>query len=95
DQRKRQVRADGLRAVSHFQVLEKDEVKKKAKLLVTLETGRTHQIRVHLSASGWPIVGDPLYNPNFAGEDSALTGWQLNFVKPYSFNQVAVRLDKK
>ncbi len=95
DQRKRQVRADGLRAVSHFQVLEKDEVKKKAKLLVTLETGRTHQIRVHLSASGWPIVGDPLYNPNFAGEDLALTGWQLTFVKPYSFNQVAVRLDKK
>lgn len=95
DQRKRQVRADGLRAVSHFQVLEKDEEKKQAKLLVTLETGRTHQIRVHLSASGWPIVGDPLYNPNFAGEDLALTGWQLTFVKPYSFNQVAVRLDKK
>ncbi|EPB98081.1 ribosomal large subunit pseudouridine synthase domain protein [Lactobacillus delbrueckii subsp. lactis CRL581] len=60
-----------------------------------METGRTHQIRVHLSASGWPIVGDPLYNPNFAGEDLALTGWQLTFVKPYSFNQVAVRLDKK
>jgi len=40
-------------------------------------------------------MGDPLYNPNFAGEDLALTGWQLTFVKPYSFNQVAVRLDKK
>ena len=95
DQRKRRVSQAGLKAVSHFQVLEKDKVKKRAKLLVTLETGRTHQIRVHLSASGWPIVGDPLYNPNFAGEDLALTGWQLTFVKPYSFDQVTVRLDKK
>jgi 23S rRNA pseudouridine1911/1915/1917 synthase len=28
-----------------------------------LETGRTHQVRVHLSEAGWPIVGDPLYGP--------------------------------
>ncbi|WP_201346756.1 RluA family pseudouridine synthase, partial [Lactobacillus nasalidis] len=83
DQRKRQVRPDGLRAISHYQVLSRQG--RRAKLLVSLETGRTHQIRVHLAACGWPIVGDPLYNPGCGSEDLALTGWRLSFVKPYSF----------
>jgi 23S rRNA pseudouridine1911/1915/1917 synthase len=34
-----------------------------ALLRCTLLTGRMHQIRVHLAASGWPIVGDPVYGP--------------------------------
>ena len=38
---------------------------------VELETGRTHQIRVHLSAIGHPILGDPLYGHDGAFEDGA------------------------
>jgi 23S rRNA pseudouridine1911/1915/1917 synthase len=93
DRKQMAVVEKGKSAVTHFKVLE--QYQGYSLVECQLETGRTHQIRVHLSASGWPIVGDPLYNPNFAGEDLALTGWQLTFVKPYSFNQAAVRLDKK
>lgn len=58
-----------------------------------LETGRTHQVRIHLSESGWPIVGDPLYGPRTTRLPATLRelvdpqrpllhAWQLHFVHP-------------
>lgn len=50
---------EGKPAVTHFRVLERFEGA--ALLEVSLETGRTHQIRVHLSEAGYPLLGDALY----------------------------------
>jgi 23S rRNA pseudouridine1911/1915/1917 synthase len=58
------VRADGRPAVTHYRVLER--FRAHTYLGVKLETGRTHQIRLHLSHLRFPIVGDPVYGGRFA-----------------------------
>lgn len=51
--------AEGKRAVTHVRTLER--LRGAALVRCTLETGRTHQIRVHLSDHGFPLLGDPVY----------------------------------
>jgi 23S rRNA pseudouridine1911/1915/1917 synthase len=53
------VRADGREAVTHYRVAKR--FRAHTLVRVTLESGRTHQIRVHLAHIGFPIVGDPVY----------------------------------
>ena len=63
------VRAGGREAVTHWEVLERypgADGKPVASLLACrLETGRTHQIRVHLASIGHPLLGDDVYGPGF------------------------------
>ncbi|MBR0681035.1 RNA pseudouridine synthase [Roseomonas eburnea] len=54
-----EVHTEGQRAVTHWRVLGRGEGL--AWLELRPDTGRTHQLRVHCAASGWPILGDPLY----------------------------------
>ncbi|PID33900.1 MAG: RNA pseudouridine synthase [Thiotrichales bacterium] len=52
---------DGKKSISHVTVLKVDEINNRTLLGVTIETGRKHQIRKHLSGVGFPVVGDRLY----------------------------------
>jgi 23S rRNA pseudouridine1911/1915/1917 synthase len=67
---------DGRHAVTHFEVLERftgEDGKPLACLLgLTLETGRTHQIRVHMAHAGHPVMGDPVYATGFRTSASRL-----------------------
>ncbi|MDR7522210.1 MAG: RluA family pseudouridine synthase [Armatimonadota bacterium] len=75
--------ASGRRAVTHYQVVERFAA---ATLIeARLETGRTHQIRVHCASLGHPVVGDPVYGrrPNPWGvRRQALHAHRLAFVHP-------------
>ena len=75
---KQAVREGGRHAVTHWEVLERSpgpDGKPIASLLAcTLETGRTHQIRVHLAHMGHPILGDATYGTGFKTKASQLGG---------------------
>jgi len=66
------VRASGRPAVTHYRVLAR--FRAHSYLSVQLETGRTHQIRLHLSHQKYPIVGDPVYGGRFAQPKGASLG---------------------
>lgn len=54
--------SNGKEAITHYKVLER--FKNYTYIECTLETGRTHQIRVHMSSIGYPLLGDTLYGPS-------------------------------
>ena len=75
----------GREAVTHYRVLERFD--KYSLIELTLKTGRTHQIRVHLTSIGHPIVGDPAYGhrkEEFRASGQLLHAQKLGFYHPQS-----------
>jgi 23S rRNA pseudouridine1911/1915/1917 synthase len=96
----------GRRAVTHWQVLRRYDRDRLTLLDLTLETGRTHQIRVHLAEMNLPVVGDALYGGARLARGLAdprlrklveqldrqfLHAWQLGFIHPESGDAVEFR----
>jgi 23S rRNA pseudouridine1911/1915/1917 synthase len=77
---------DGQTAELKYRVLGRRTISEKTTSLldVLLLTGRRHQIRVQLSASGWPILGDAKYNPGWSkdGTHIALWSYEIRFYHP-------------
>ncbi|UUV99319.1 RluA family pseudouridine synthase [Vagococcus luciliae] len=82
NRQKQAIVADGKEAVTHFTVLER--FLDYTLIECVLETGRTHQIRVHMDYIGYPIVGDPLYGPKktIKGNGQFLHAKTLAFTHP-------------
>lgn len=107
DRKKQAIVKDGRAAVTHFKVLKRYQ--HYTLISCRLETGRTHQIRVHLQSIGHPLVGDPLYGPKktikghgqflharLLGFKHPVTGELLTFEAPLPaiFKATLDRLDK-
>ncbi|MBN1494051.1 MAG: RluA family pseudouridine synthase [Candidatus Omnitrophica bacterium] len=84
--------ADGRRAVTYFKVIERFA---KATLLdIRLETGRTHQIRVHMAHLGHPVLGDRVYGvQSQLIERQALHAYLLGFIHPVTEQYVEFKAD--
>lgn len=83
DRKKMAVTSKGKEAITHFKVLERFE--KYTYLEVNIETGRTHQIRVHMAEIGHPVVGDMIYSNGkneFNIEGQMLHAHRLEFKHP-------------
>lgn len=88
DRKKQAVIEEGKSAVTHFTVLERFGEFTLVEL--QLETGRTHQIRVHMQYIGFPVAGDPVYGPRktLAGNGQYLHAKLLGFKHPRTGEQM-------
>ncbi len=102
DRIKMAVRENGREAITHYRLLQR--FREHSHIKVQLETGRTHQIRVHMSHLRHPIVGDPIYAGRHrvpagaqlelveflqAFKRQALHAWRLSFIHPESGEEVS------
>lgn len=89
DRRRVMARADGRESETRYAVLARGGGLSLVRC--DLVTGRTHQIRVHLSANGWPIVGDAAYGvPSDLISRQALHAFRLTFPHPVSGDRIQV-----
>lgn len=89
DRRKMTVTEEGKPSVTHFEVVKR--YRNVTDLKVDLETGRTHQIRAHMTYIGHPVVGDPLYaskKPKYGMIGQVLHSQTISFVHPRTGEEI-------
>ncbi|MDF2591903.1 MAG: pseudouridylate synthase [Clostridia bacterium] len=87
---RRAIRDDGQRCITEYEVVE--QYKKSALVRLNLITGRTHQIRVHLSSIGHPLLGDKLYNGSMeCMQRQALHAYEMVFKHPYTNKEMKLQ----
>ncbi|MCH5274214.1 MAG: RluA family pseudouridine synthase [Lachnospiraceae bacterium] len=94
DRKKMAVNEKGKSAITHYRVLQRFE--KYTYLECVLETGRTHQIRVHMASIGHPLLGDEVYSSlasPFKLEGQVLHAQTLGFVHPSTGTYIQVEAD--
>ncbi|ELK48877.1 RluA family pseudouridine synthase [Halobacillus sp. ACCC02827] len=86
---RRCVAEDGQRALTHYEVVEYDRKQDASLVKLRLQTGRTHQIRVHLSHAGHPLLGDELYGgAGSLNYKQALHAAKLTLYHPFTQQEV-------
>lgn len=88
DRKKMTVSEEGRSAVTHYEVI--GNYNRFSHLRLTLETGRTHQIRVHMAYIGHPVAGDPVYGdgkPKWL-EGQCLHAKEIGFIHPITGKQL-------
>ncbi|WP_286197347.1 RluA family pseudouridine synthase [Bacillus sp. ISL-34] len=87
---RRRVSPTGQTAVTHYRVLKRDSKKHLTLVSCTLESGRTHQIRVHFSHLNHPLAGDTLYGGKRTFPRQALHARKIEFIHPISEEKMIV-----
>ncbi|MDP4083637.1 MAG: RluA family pseudouridine synthase [Bacillota bacterium] len=85
---RRRVSPSGQEAVTHYQLVKEDKEKGLSYVKCWLETGRTHQIRVHMSYIGHPLAGDIVYGGQPIFPRQALHAAKLEFIHPITEEQI-------
>lgn len=90
DSKKMRISKSGKPSKTNFQVLKVDQKHQYSVCKLQLETGRTHQIRVHLASIHHPILGDALYGSKKPFETLALHALQLDFIHPFLEEKIII-----
>lgn len=93
DRKKMAVTKNGKQAITHFKVLERFHTQKASYTLlqIKIDTGRTHQIRVHMAEVGHPVIGDMIYSNGkneFEVQGQCLHALKLEFKHPITGKQM-------
>ncbi|MGM0846306.1 MAG: RluA family pseudouridine synthase [Bacillota bacterium] len=87
---RRRVSPSGQAATTHYQVLEYNKNKGLSLIQLGLDTGRTHQIRVHMSSIGHPLAGDTLYGGKAIVKRQALHAKHIELLHPLTEEKVSL-----